>query len=225
MTVSLFAIILSATGLFLNFSDTLKLNNSHISNSWLLNQYNIGNFQVTSFQTDDHIVSQASHFVYLNGQYVLNLNEILVGALTLDKNILLATQTSLVVIDQDNQIIDEVGQFTGLPENPLSISITDDGHPVIRGINTYWRGSGELSAWQPLKGPHPKWIAPIETPKNIDLLIQEHARSHEINYERVLLDSGRLLGSWGQNIMSISAVLLLILAITGVFIWMRKKPG
>jgi hypothetical protein len=227
VTVSLFVIILSTTGLFLNFSDTLKLNTSHISTSWLLDHYNIGNFSVSSFQIDDQLVSQASNFIYLDGRYALNLEETLVGALNLSEYILLATQTSLVVIDHDGEIMDEIGKFTGLPENPLGISITEDGHPVIRGINTYWKGSNELSAWQPLNGPHPKWVAPTETPNKINNLIQEHARSNEINYERVLLDlhSGRLLGTWGQNIMSISAVLLLVLAITGIFIWLRKKPN
>ena len=227
VTVSLFVIILSATGLFLNFSDTLKLNKTHTSTSWLLNHYNIGNFSVTSYETDNYLVSQASNFVYLNGHYALNLKESLVGAVNLNEYILLATQTSLVVIDREGQIVDEIGKFTGLPENPLGISITNDGHPVIRGINTYWKGSNELSAWQPLKGLHPEWVAPTETSNNINTLIQKHARSNEINYERVLLDlhSGRLLGSWGQNIMSISAVLLLVLAITGIFIWLRKKPS
>ena len=227
ITVSLFVIILSATGLFLNFSDSLRLNKTHISTAWLLNHYNIGNFNVSSFKTNDPLVSQASNFVYLNGHYALNLNESLVGAVNLNKYILLATQTSLVVIDRKGQIVDEISKFTGLPENPLGISITDDGHPVIRGINTYWKGSNELSAWQPLSGPHPKWVTPTETPDNINTLIQNHARSNEINYERVLLDlhSGRLLGSWGQNIMSLSAVLLLVLAITGIFIWLRKKPS
>ncbi|MDW3096440.1 MAG: PepSY domain-containing protein [Gammaproteobacteria bacterium] len=227
VTASLFVIVLSATGLFLNFSDTLKLNKSHISTAWLLNHYNIGEFSVTSFQTNGHLVSQASNYIYLNGHYALNLKQSLVGALYLDDFILLATQSSLVLIDHDGQIVDEIGKYTGLPENPLGISITSNGHPVIRGVNTYWKGSKELSAWQPLKGPHPKWVAPTHTPNDIDKLIQEHARSNEINYERVLLDlhSGRLLGGWGQNIMSIAAILLLILAFTGIIIWLRKKPN
>ncbi|MFK8027635.1 MAG: PepSY domain-containing protein [Gammaproteobacteria bacterium] len=227
ISISLLVIILSATGLFLNFSDTLKLNKTHTSSSWLLDHYNIGAFSVSSFQTNEHLVSQASNFIYLNGHYALNLKEALVGALDLSEYILLATQTSLVVIDHEGQIVDEIGKFTGLPESPLGISITNHGHPVIRGINTYWKGSNELSAWQPLEGPHPKWVAPTETPDNINTLIQEHARSNEIHYERVLLDlhSGRLIGKWGQNIMSISAVLLIILAVTGIFIWLKKKPA
>ncbi len=227
VTVSLFVIILSVTGLFLNFSDSLKLNQSHTSTEWILDHYNIGNFTVSSFQADKHLVSQASDFVYLNGQYALNLKESLVGAINFGEYILLATQVSLVIIDQDGQIVDEIGKYTGLPEDPLGISITDSGHPVIRGINTYWKGSDELSAWQPLQGPHPKWVAPVETPNNINALIQQHARSNEIHYERVLLDlhSGRLLGGWGQNIMSASAVLFIVLAVSGILIWLRKKPN
>tara|TARA_R110002095_G_scaffold45226_1_gene40662 strand:+ start:367 stop:1086 length:720 start_codon:yes stop_codon:yes gene_type:complete len=226
VTISLLVIILSATGLLLNLSDPLKLNKSHISTAWLLNHYNIGNFSVTSFQTDNQLVSQASDFIYLNGQYALNLKESLVGVITLDDYIVLATHSSLVIIDNEGQIVDEIGKYTGLPENPLGISMTQDGHPVIRGVNTYWKGSAELSAWQPLEGPHPKWIAPVVTPSKIDTRVQEHARSNEIHYERVLLDlhSGRLFGDWGQNIMSLAAILLLALAVTGIVIWLRKKP-
>ncbi len=227
IAISVLVIILSVTGLLLNFTDTLKLNRSYTSANWLLDHYNIGEFQVNSFDTEEHIVSQASDFIYLDGRYVFNLSDSLVGAITQASNILLATQSSLLLIDKQGQMVDEIGSYSGLPESPLGIAKTSQGHAVIRGVNTYWKGSAELSAWQPLQGPHPKWVAPVTTPDEINNQIQQHARSHEINYERVLLDlhSGRLLGTWGQNIMSLSAALLLILAATGIIIWLRKKPN
>ncbi len=227
ISVSVLVIILSITGLLLNFSDSLKLNRSYVGTSWLLKHYNIGNFPVVSFKTNHQIVSQASGFVYLDGNYVLNLSESLVGVINLTPNLLLATDSSLLLVDSDGQLIDEIGKYSGLPESPLGISITAQGHPVIRGVNTYWKGSETLSAWQPLEGPHPKWIAPVDTPKTINSNIQNHARSHEIHLERVMLDlhSGRLFGSWGQNIMSIAAALFIILAATGLVIWLRKKPS
>lgn len=226
IAVSVLVIILSITGLLLNFTDSLKLNRNFTNSAWLLEHYNIGNFTVTSFETEQYLISHASDFIYLNGDYVLNLSNSLVGAIDLDTDILLATEKSLILIDPQGQMIDEIGTYTGLPESPLGISVTAQGHPVIRGVNTYWKGSEELSAWQPLQGPHPQWIAPAATPDEINQRIQDHARSHEINYERVLLDlhSGRLLGAWGQNIMSIAAALMLILAATGIIIWLRKKP-
>lgn len=225
--ISILVIILSVTGLLLNFSDALKLNRSYTGSSWLLDHYNIGEFSIVSFETDQQLVSQASKFIYLDGNYVMNLSDSLVGAISLHSNILLASESSLLLIDNEGQIIDDIGNYSGLPESPLGISITDQGKPVIRGINTYWKGSDELLTWQPLQGPHPKWVAPTTTPDEINTAIQQHARSNEINYERVLLDlhSGRLLGKWGQNIMSIASALLLILAATGIIIWLRKKPS
>ena len=225
--ISIFVIILSVTGLLLNFSDSLKLNRVFASNSWLLGHYNIGTFPVTTFSTNKQLVSQASSFIYLDGKYTLNLTDSLVGAIDLPPDLLLVTRTSMLLIDGNGQVIDEIGEYSGLPEHPLGVSVTQQGHPVIRGVNTYWKGSPELSAWQPLEGPHPKWVGPVNTPENINTSIQEHARSHEIHFERVLLDlhSGRLLGKWGQNLMSISAVLMIILAVTGIIVWLKKKPS
>ncbi len=224
ITTALFVIVLALTGLALNFTDRLQLDQTHLANSWLLDHYNIGDFPVVSFRAGPHIVSQASEYVYLDGEYKLNMLQELVGAVELNKELLLASDASLLFINTDGEIIEEIGTYSGLPEKPLGISITAEGHPVIRGINTYWKGSKELSAWRPLRGPHPKWSAPISTPGNLDTKIQEHARGHEINLERVFLDlhSGRLLGRWGQHIMSAAAVLMLVLAITGTVMWWRK---
>ena len=224
ITAALFVIVLALTGLVLNFNDRLQLDQTHLNNSWLLDHYNIGKFPVTSFRAGSNIVSQASEYIYLNGEYKLHLLQEIVGTIELNKELLIASEASLLLINIDGEIIEEIGTYSGLPEKPLGISITAEGYPVVRGINTYWKGSKELSAWQPLRGPHPKWSAPITTPENLNSKIQEHARGHEINLERVFLDlhSGRLLGRWGQHIMSAAAVLMLVLAITGTVMWWRK---
>lgn len=224
ITAALLVILLALTGLVLNFNDRLQLDQTHLRSSWLLNHYNIGNFPVTSFRPGNQIVSQASEYIYLDGHYKLHLRQDLVGAVELGSNLLLATESSLLLIDTSGEIIEEIGTYSGLPEKPLGISVTAGGHPVVRGINTYWKGSNELTAWQPLHGPHPQWSAPTETPASINITIQEHARSHEINLERIFLDlhSGRLIGRWGQHIMSIAAGLMLVLAISGTIMWWRK---
>ena len=225
ITAAFFVIILAITGLVLNFNDRLQLDQNHIDNSWLLDRYNIGSFPIVSFQVNSHIISQASDYIYLDGEYKLHLLEKLVGAINLLDHYLLATESNLLLVDTQGQIVEEIGNYSGLPEKPLGIAATAQGDPVIRGINTYWKGSKELTAWQPLQGPHPKWVSPVKTPETLNIKIQAHARGHEITIERILLDlhSGRLLGSWGQNVMSIAAVLLLLLGITGTIMWIQKK--
>lgn len=224
---AILVIILSVTGLFLNFTDQLELDAKHIANRWLLERYRIGQFEVTSFQTEQHLVSHASNYVFLDGKYMLNSSKSLVGVIETDQHLVLATQASLLLLTPAGDLVDEISELTGLPEAPLGIAKDQQGHPVLRGINTYWKGSAELSAWQPLQGPHPKWVAPITTPGEIDSAVQAYVRSHEITLERMLLDlhSGRLLGSVGQNIMSLAAILFILLAISGTIIWLRKSTN
>ena len=224
VTAALLATILALTGLALNFNDRLQLDRIHLNSTWLLDYYNIGDFPVISFRAGAHIISQAGDYIYVDGNYKMHLLQKLVGATELNKDLLLATETALLLIDVNGDIIEEIGTYTGLPEEPLGISLTVNGNPVIRGINTYWQGDKELTAWRPLQGPHPKWSAPLQTPDRMDSMIQEHARSHQISLERIVLDlhSGRLLGQWGQHIMSAAAILLLLLAVTGTIMWFRK---
>ena len=225
ITAALFVIVLSVTGLLLNFNDDLDLDESFASNGWLLSRYNISEFSVTSFQLQSRVVSQASDYLYIDGQYIMHMLDNVVGAMDLEDHILLATTSSLIVVDQNGEMFDEVGSYSGLPEKPLGIAKTKQGFPVLRGVNTYWLGNKELTAWQPLQGPHPKWIAPSPTPEELNQLIQTHARSNEISLERIILDlhSGRLLGQWGQHVMSAAAVLLIFLSVTGTLIWWKKK--
>ena len=227
ITAAFFVIILSVTGLVLNFNEQLELDTTPIDNGWLLNHYSIGEFPVTSFNSGKKIVSKASDFIYINGQYALTQSDKLVGVINLDDTLIIATSNSLLVLNNEFELVDEIDKLSGLPEKPLGISQTQSLQPVLRGVNTYWKGSLSLDAWQPLEGPHPKWVAPIDTPEDMNRVIQEHARSNEINLERVMLDlhSGRLFGDWGENIMSLSAILLIFLSITGIIIWARKKPG
>ena len=224
---ALFVIILSVTGLLLNFNDELALDDDHVASRWLLEQYSIGDFPVTSFQTEDLLISHASQYLFINGEYVLNTRDALLGAIKTDSYIVLATHSSLLLLSHEGVLIDEIGKLTGLPEAPLGIAKDIQGHTVLRGINTYWKGSSELSAWQPLDGPHPQWVAPAQTSATTNDRIQSYARSHEITLERMLLDlhSGRLFGDIGKNIMSLAAILLLVLAISGTIIWLKKKPS
>lgn len=224
---AILVIILSVTGLLLNFNDSLELDNRHLANRWLLDRYSIGEFPITSYLTEQHLISHASNYIFLDGKYALNSNKSLLGVIKTDNYLVLATQSSLLLLTPTGDLVDEISELTGLPETPLGIARDDQGYPILRGINTYWKGSQELSAWQPLQGPHPKWVAPVETPTAVNEAIQTYVRSHEITLERMLLDlhSGRLFGSLGQDIMSLAAVLFILLAISGIVIWLRKKSN
>ena len=50
-------------------------------------------------------------------------------------------------------------------------------------------------------------------------------RGHSLSWERVLLDlhSGRLFGRYGTWVMDIAAGLLLVLVMTGIWLWTQRR--
>jgi len=69
------------------------------------------------------------------------------GAIVLNSDIVIATPKSLVVIDHEGNVIDEITTKDGLNESPLGIALSKSGTPVIRGVNTYWEGNMDLTSW------------------------------------------------------------------------------
>jgi uncharacterized iron-regulated membrane protein len=59
----------------------------------------------------------------------------------------------------------------------------------------------------------------------LERALQNHYRSEVLPLERLLLDlhSGRFFGSAGPWIMDAAAVLLVLLALSGTWIWLRRK--
>ena len=95
----------------------------------------------------------------------------------------------------------------------------------MRGINTYWESVDDLTQWRVLQGPHPRWAAPAITLPALKQVIESHDMSQQINLERFLLDahSGRFFGKYGIYVVDIAAILLLILSVTGIWLWVVRR--
>mgnify|MGYP006981145103 CR=1 FL=1 len=69
----------------------------------------------------------------------------------------------------------------------------------------------------------PNWITPIKasekTTENVELVY----RSQFLTLERIILDahSGRIFGLFGVLFMDAVAILLILLSLSGVYIWIR----
>ena len=106
-----FVIVLSSTGLILNYNDALQLDENHIANQWLLDHYSIGEFPITSYQLDDQLISHSSQFIFVDGDYILQTNDALLGAIHTQEFIVLATPVSLIMLDLEGNLVDEVSEL------------------------------------------------------------------------------------------------------------------
>ena len=223
-----FIVFLVITGIALQHSDDFSLNTRYLSNPWLLKYYGIKPNPITTYQLGNQTISHAGETIYLSGKPITDETSSIHGAIkyAADSNneIIIATSNSLIVIDNIGHLIDEITTQDGLKEAPIGIALSKNNTTVVRGINTYWESFGDFTSWQKLQGPHPYWVAPTITLPALRQVIESHDMSKQINLERFLLDahSGRFFGKYGIYVIDIAAILLLILSITGIWLWVVR---
>ncbi len=222
---SSFIIFLVITGIVLQHSDDLGLPSKHLASSWLLKYYGIKPNPITTYQLNNQTVSHAGNRIYLSGKPVAENIDDLFGAIQVDKQFIVATTDSIIVLAQDGTLLDEVTTLDGLVESPLGISKSNEGSPIIRGTSNYWISTNNLVDWSQYEGEHPKWVASGITLPALRQVIETHDMSQQISLERFLLDahSGRVFGKYGIYVIDIAAILLLILSLTGIWLWAVRR--
>ena len=225
LLAALFIVFLVTTGIALQHSDDLNLPTKFLSNTSLLSYYGIKPNPITTYQLGNQTVSHAGETTYLSGKPLDVIVNGLHGAIVINDEIIIATSNSIIVCDRSGAIADEISAQDGLSELPLGIAISDHGTTVIRGVNTYWEGNINLTSWREFKGPHPRWVASSITLPALKHVIETHDMSRQISMERFLLDahSGRFFGKYGVYVIDAAAILLLILSITGIWLWATRR--
>ncbi len=225
LLTTLFIVFLVLTGIALQHSDQLNLPTKFLSNSLLLNYYGIKPNPITTYQLGNRTISFAGKRIYLSGKLTTAYSEVVHGAVLIRDEIIIATNHSLIVIDLHGNIIDEITTQDGLVESPLGIALSQSGTVVIRGVNKYWEGSDSYTQWHVYQGAHPKWVAATITLPALKQVIESQDMSQQISLERFILDahSGRFFGKYGVYIIDIAAILMLGLAITGIWLWSVRR--
>ena len=226
LLATIFIVFLVLTGIALQHSDNFNLNTKYLSNSWLLKYYGIKPNPIITYQLGNQTISHAGESIYLSGKLISHHVESIHGAIQHSHNeYIVATSDSLLVINNKGDIVDEITTQDGLQEAPIGIAISKTNSTVMRGINTYWENVDDLTKWRALQGPHPRWAAPAITLPALRQVIESHDMSQQINLERFLLDahSGRFFGKYGIYVIDLAAILLLILSVTGIWLWVVRR--
>ncbi len=222
LTVAVIAIFLALTGIALNHTEDLQLDSRFVKFSTLLDWYGIdAKTGVTAFKMGDHWVSQRAGQLYFDELALFKSEAPLLGAIAKSEFIVIAQARSLILLTLQGEIIEKIGQ--PLPVQAIGINEADTV-VVKRGNNNYRSDDGLLS-WQVDMSESITWAMPSQLPKDLDNQLQQHARQQILPYERVVLDlhSGRLFGNAGVFIVDLSGVILILLAISGSWIWLRHK--
>lgn len=225
VTVSLLVIWLACSGILLNHSDDFNFDDRSVDQPLLLAIYGIERPEpVSYFQAGRWFSHLGGNQLYVDGLEAAYCQPPLSGVVWLNQQFVAACGDGLLLMTEQGEVIEQLGSAYGLPDTMTALAVVGE-QLLIKGDTDIQQGDLERLQWSPYQQEEDivGWSAPSQAPDELLETLQPLIGS-ELNWERVLLDlhSGRLGGALGRWIMDIAAVLLLLLAASGVWIWARR---
>jgi hypothetical protein len=225
LTSAAFVLWLAASGLILNHGEALGLDQRHVHNAWLLKHYGIPYaLPKASFSLPGHWLSQEGNAIYFDANRELVVAGTLVGAVNYGQMLVAATNERLYLFDASGNLLDNLGPEHGLPAAIQALGVSGNWL-VLRHL----KGLVRLNPDTLQMDGHPArdviWAKAGELPPALRAEVEEAERSQQISFDRVLRDlhSGRILGPLGSRLVDAAAVLFMVLAVSGMWIWWRAK--
>ena len=139
----------------------------------------------------------------------------------------MAADNGVLIITGDGQIVDRLGAESGVPGTIDAVGADESGRILLRSGQALYGADVDTLAWVEVTAGEGtiRWAEsePVDALLLSDLRRDFRARIMPV--ERVLLDahSGRIAGTAGTLLMDAAAVLLLVLALTGSWLWLMRR--
>jgi len=227
ITSAVFLVILAVTGLALNHTERLALDEISVTNKWILNQYGMeGSTSLQSFQVnEDFSASTIGNEIFLNERWIYTGGPI-IG--TYDAGFLMAivSETALLQFTPSGELIETV-KTRDLPfDKFLGIGISEKSSPVFITDQGLFTLDSDWIQFTTFQGNF-RTLSLVKTklPDVQQQLILESYQGGSLSLYRVILDlhSGRLFGWGGRTLMDLSAIAMLLLVSSGVAGMLRKS--
>lgn len=226
LAAALFVLVLVGTGIALNHGNSLSLDHDPAP-SWALPLYGIEPaLPGEGFQAGEQWLVESERQLFFNNSGIGRCAPPLIGAVALDGMILAICQDILYLFTASGELIES---SVDIPEPLLSLQGKDSASSValVQGRFRQYQFDVDAFSWLPL--PNAAAIQSVKSqtlPVNIAEAIAADRVIADITWERFLLDlhSGRLFGDWGVWFVDLVAIILAVLAVSGV--WLRlSRPG
>lgn len=219
LTAALLVLLACVTGILLNHTDALHLDEHKVRQSWLLNFYGIQPPPLHSLKLGGHWYSELGGEIFRDQQALATCRGQLLGGLDVDGMQVLACQSALVLLDSDGQLLEILDERHQLPV-PLTGLGRCDGALCLRTAQGNVLADLDQLSWQATHLPG-QWAALASPPPVLATALSAQAGGDSLSWERVVLDlhSGRIAGATGVLLMDAAAVLLMFLALSGFWLW------
>jgi len=220
-----FVLILCITGLILNRTESLGLNQITLKNAFISSLYGTSpNAPPVHYFSDGHWISWLDSRLYLNGDFMENNAPYPLGATHLGDLIIIGARDQLSLYLKDGSLVETIN-ISHLPGEILALGKTAQGKFYMESKAGIFTSDAGLTAWSPalesLKFT-PSLARPA--PQQLDEKILLEFQGQGISLYRLTLDlhSGHIMGPYGSYLMDFAAICLIFLGITG---FMQRRPS
>jgi hypothetical protein len=222
----LLVIVLAITGIMLNHTESLKLDETHIESDALLNWYGLNpKGHPISYAVSEHVISQWNNQLFFNNNALMSSSEKLYGAVASHDMLIIALESTLLLIDSSGELIEKLDNFSAI-KNIRGIGLIDQHVAVKTDRNKIFIADTDIVSWKEIELVPAQWQQAISlNSKQIQQLKQAY-RGQGLTLERVVLDlhSGRIFNAnWGIYLMDASAIIMILLGISGTWVWWSRN--
>ena len=219
---------LTVSGLVLRHADRLGLHESRVRSAWLLRQYGmIPEGSARSTMAGSRRVGEWDEILFLDGT-VLGESGILVGAVAMGAQTVVATEDALLVYGPEGELVDQLGEES-LPAVPLDgMGRGADGALVVRSGGDRWRIAGDFLSHEEAGAGQIPWSAVVALPEDQHATLEDSLASQAgISSYRVWLDlhSGNLFGAVGRWAVDLTGLAIIALTLMGFRLVFRPGAG
>jgi hypothetical protein len=226
VALAAFLTMLVLTGIAINHSAEWGLDKKPLRQTWLLQHYGLAVPSLRSFAVSNRWLSQLGDSLYLDHKSIGGCDGDLLSASVFVDGLAVLCQGRLQLFTADGMKLDDISESLGLP---VDVDGLASGQQTLLlrtparvfsldPISLMFTDLGELA--------EVSWSTPGVPPTELQQGLAEQYQGSGISWERLLLDlhSGRLFGKAGVLITDIAAIFLLLIALSGVWVWV-SKPG
>jgi hypothetical protein len=228
IVVAIFLLVLAVTGILLNHEPALNLNKVEVRSDWLMSLYGMEGVahQTNGYDLKDRWLVSHNGNLYLGAKEIGTTADQLVGAVTIGEIIVISDERQVYLYTTTGELIERYA-----PENltPPFVGLgVIEQTPILQTTEGLFATDADIVEWRRLQADEKAdaiWSNTQPLPDAERALLNDKIRGGGLPLYRILLDvhSGRILSDVGRYVMDGAAVLLIILSITGLWIWWPKR--
>lgn len=219
-------VILALSGVALNHTTALGLDRQAVTAPWLLEWLGAeSKAGMHGYKVGQHQVTVLEDRVFFDGAMIAQRLDGIVGAVETANAIAVAGRTEILLLAENGDLIERI---SALPTPITGIGVTPDGRLAVAiAPDLVFTADASLLQWQQVRDSRITWTTTSLIPDAIGKQVLQAYGGADVSMERIILEvhSGRIFGSYGPWLMDGAAILLLLLAVTGVIGWSRSRNG